>query len=265
MKSAISLCIVTAALAAWTTLAGCASKADYDTCVRRNATQSARIDSLEAAQEQERIRADRAAQQAESLRKQYALVQQQSDVFRATLDAKNAIIAKLTEQLGSITPVALPAELSNALAEWARQSGSDLITYDAQAGVVQFKSDLLFDSGKAAVKSTARQQLALLAGVLTSPAAQGFDVLVVGHTDAQPIKRSADQHPTNWHLSAHRAIAVESILAEAGLEQTRLAVMGMGEFHPQDTSGKTDNPINRRVDIYIVPAGRLAAARSVTP
>jgi len=248
-------------------VSGCISKADYDTCVRRNATLSERIDSLLATQEGGKLRADRALQDYNELRQKAQLMQQQIEALQAALQAKQAAIAQLTEQLSNITPTALPVELSNALADWARQSGSDLISYDERRGVVQFKSDLLFASGSAEVKPEAARQLRLLADILNSTAADDFDVLVVGHTDDQPIRHAAAKHPTNWHLSVHRAISVQTILAKAGVSERRQAVMGMGEFHPLEPNppDKTGNPRNRRVEIYIVPVGHLPSLAERPP
>ena len=64
------------------------------------------------------------------------------------------------------------------------------------------------------------------------------------------------KHPTNWHLSAHRAISVQKILAGAGVAESRTAVVGMGEFRPiePNKANKGGNPRNRRVEMYIVPA-----------
>lgn len=246
------------------TLSGCMSKKDYDTCVRRNATLSERIDALLAAQEGGKMRADRCGQENADFRQQAQLMQQQIEALKATLQAKQATIAQLTEQLSNVTPTALPVELSNALADWAMRSGSDLITYDEKSGVVQFKSDLLFDSGSAVVKPQAAEQLNSLADIINSSAAAEFDILVVGHTDDQPIRRAAAKHPTNWHLSVHRAIGVEKILAEAGVSEFRLAVMGMGEFQPLEPNpaDKSGNAKNRRVEIYIVPTGHLPSLAS---
>jgi len=75
------------------------------------------------------------------------------------------------------------------------------------------------------------------------------------------------KHPTNWHLSAHRAIAVEKVLAQAGMNEIRLAVMGMGEFRPIEPNkpNQEGNPRNRRVEIYIVPAGQIRIAAETAP
>ena len=92
-------------------------------------------------------------------------------------------------------------------------------------------------------------------------AAKDFDVLIVGHTDDLPILRpeTLAKHPTNWHLSAHRAISVQRVFAEANLSSTRLAVMGFGEYRPLEPNkpNQKGNSVNRRVEIYIIPSGQI--------
>jgi len=240
---------------------GCASKAEFEKCVRRNQIQMERIQSLEAAQESGHIEADKIKQQNQLLGEKHRLAQQKLSALEASLKAKNALINQLSEQLGQ---TALPVELSNALADWASQSGLEMVSYDEKAGIVRFKSDLLFDSGRATVKPAAQKQIVALSAILNSATAEKFDILIVGHTDDQPIKYSAGEHPTNWHLSAHRAIAVEDIFAEAGTNEARLAIIGMGEFRPIEPNkpDKKGNAKNRRVEIYIVPAGQLRISDS---
>ena len=184
--------------------------------------------------------------------------QQQIDALKEQIAQKQALIDQLSEQVGQI---ALPAELSSALADWALQSGSDLVTYDQETGIVRFKSDLLFELGSDTVQAEATPSLEGLAQIMNTPAARAFDLLVVGHTDDvwNALPTTMAKHPSNWHLSAHRAISVEAILAGAGIAETRLAVMGMGEFRPIEPNapGRQGNPKNRRVEIYIVPAGKI--------
>ena len=265
MKSARLFCAVTLVILL-ATFSGCISKAEYDKCVRRNQVQQERIESLETAQEAERLRADKIQQEMVLLKQKQGLWQQKINALGASLSAKQALIDQLSSQLGHI---ALPPELSGALAEWARQAGANMVDYDEKTGVVRFKSDLLFEKGADTVQAEALGQLEKLAQILSSPAAEGFDILIVGHTDDIPILKPATLaiHPTNWHLSAHRAIAVEKVIAAAGMNEIRIAVMGMGEFRPiePNLSNNKGNPRNRRVEIYIVPAGQIRIASEPAP
>jgi chemotaxis protein MotB len=58
-------------------------------------------------------------------------------------------------------------------------------------------------------------------------------------------------------LSSHRAISVLNSLQNCGVVPERLSTRGFGEYRPiaQNAPNKGGNPKNRRVEIYIVPAG----------
>jgi len=156
----------------------------------------------------------------------------------------------------------LPAALDNAIKQFAEQYPSD-VYYDPQRGVVKWKSDLLFALGSDVVKQNAVQSLTGFAQIMKSPAAAGFEVVVVGHTDNVRIGKpdTMTQHPTNWHLSAHRAIAVGNVLQEYGLTPDKIGVMGFGEFRPvASNAAETGRSQNRRVEIYVIPEGSVAGA-----
>ncbi len=153
----------------------------------------------------------------------------------------------------------LPAELDSALKDFAGQHPSE-VKYDPQRGIVKWTSDLVFALGSDIVKDSARDSLTQFADIMKSPAAQGFDVLVVGHTDDRPISRpeTRQKHPTNWHLSAHRAIAVGNVLIDRGITPERVGVTGFGEYRPiADNATEAGRQQNRRVEIYVVPSGSI--------
>ena len=136
----------------------------------------------------------------------------------------------------------------------------DLVVYDDARGMIRFTSDLTFGSGSAEVTAAGRQSLGALGRILTSGAAGQYDIRVVGHTDAQPIVRTRNQHPTNWHLSAHRAISVKDELTKMGVGNERIEVAGRGEFQPAVPNAANGNtPQNRRVEIFLVRSTRPTA------
>jgi chemotaxis protein MotB len=169
---------------------------------------------------------------------------------------KEQLIKTMQAQLLGGSP--LPVELSTALEDFAKQN-ADLIEYDSDHGLVKFKSDLLFEKGSDQVVATAQEAIRTLCGILNSQQAQQFDIIVAGHTDDIPIRRAATQaaHPTNWHLSVHRAIAVLLLMESDGVNPARMRACGFGEYRPVEANApnKGGNPKNRRVEIYIVPKG----------
>ncbi len=132
-----------------------------------------------------------------------------------------------------------------------------MVTFDANTGIVKFKSDLLFKSGSDVVMPPAEAAIKSLCTILNSREAAEFDVIIAGHTDDQPIRYAAAKHPTNWHLSVHRAISVLNIMSASNVAQSRMSVRGFGELRPvvPNEPGNKGHPQNRRVEIYIVPKG----------
>ncbi len=118
--------------------------------------------------------------------------------------------------------------------------------------VITFVADVLFDSGKAKIKSEAYPTLDKVATVLRENVPE-FSVGIEGHTDNQPIKFSGWK--SNWELSAARALSVLHYLVEAGrLSPDRLSAIGYGEYRPVATNdAKEGRQLNRRVEVVILP------------
>ena len=55
-------------------------------------------------------------------------------------------------------------------------------------------------------------------------------IRVDGHTDERAINTA--QFPSNWHLSAARAISVVNYFTDQGVPADRLVAAGFGEHHP---------------------------------
>jgi chemotaxis protein MotB len=73
---------------------------------------------------------------------------------------------------------------------------------------------------------------------------------VDGHTDNRPIKSA--QFPSNWELSASRAIAVVQYLISKGIPAQRLVAAGFGEFQPIDPSDSDEaRSKNRRIEMKL--------------
>ncbi len=158
----------------------------------------------------------------------------------------------LLKKIGDLNGGPLPAEVNAALSALAAQY-PDILQFDERRGMLRFAADFTFDPGSAALKPSAAAVLGKLASVLNSTEAASFEVVVVGHTDNVPIRKSAAQHPTNMHLSAHRAISVRDGLAQDGVAASRFLVAGYGEFRPMVANGPTGAAQNRRVDVYLMP------------
>lgn len=157
---------------------------------------------------------------------------------------------------------ALPPAVDQALRELAGALAGR-VWYDSARAAVSFANDRLFDAGSAAIRPDGQEPVARLGRILRDLPPGAFDVVVVGHTDDRPIARGATaaRHPTNWHLSVHRAIAVKDALVAAGVPEARAAVMGYGAARPLGR----DDALNRRVEVFLVRAGDVQSFAPVAP
>ncbi|MBM4101495.1 MAG: OmpA family protein [Phycisphaerae bacterium] len=159
---------------------------------------------------------------------------------------------ELLKKVGNMSGGPLPDELNKALLALAAMY-PDLLQFDERRGMIRFAADFTFDPGSVGLKPSAIAALKALAPILNSSEASPFEVVVVGHTDNVPIRKSAAQHPTNMHLSAHRAIAVRDALNKDGVAASRFLIAGYGEYRPLVANGPNGAAQNRRVDVYLMP------------
>ena len=236
---------------------GCGS--ELKDCKIQNRAQQKRLDELEAEVRTTEVKLDRCGRKLDTAEgtcdiKQKAL-QQKITALEDDLGRKRSLIARMQEQL--VGGVVLPPELITMLEDFAKEN--EMVTYDAARGIVKFKSDLLFEVGSDKVASTAAQAVKSLCDILNSEQAREFDIIIAGHTDDIPIGRPATRakHPTNWHLSAHRAISVLNLMASGKIDSKRMSVRGFGQYRPIEPNkpNKRGNPKNRRVEIYIIAKG----------
>lgn len=251
-------------------LTGCTTQDEYDRLYETNRSLEQQIRELR--KQLDEVTGQRDALQARltATEQTLAALQRQNADLMAQLDAANRQLAALGGELGNIRLRELDPDTDRLLSELARQF-PDLLEYDPATGMIRFKSDVLFDSGSDVVKEAAKPALGALARIMQSPSASAYEVYVVGHTDAQRISaNTAQRHPTNRHLSAHRSISVIRELANLGASNEKLMIAGWGEFKPRvpNTSSNGNTPENRRVEFYFTRPRMGAAAASgssVTP
>lgn len=102
-----------------------------------------------------------------------------------------------------------------------------------------------FDSGSDKLKSSAHSVLGKIASVLKRDFSD-CKIFVEGHTDSDPIVKTKDKFVDNRDLSASRANSVARYLAEQGVPESRIVIVGYGQFDPKDAKSKQRN---RRVEI----------------
>jgi chemotaxis protein MotB len=118
-----------------------------------------------------------------------------------------------------------------------------------------FQSELFFDSGSAVLSAEGKSELDKLAAALIDlekqiPPEIAWVLRVDGHTDKRPIVTS--QFPSNWALSAARAISVVQYLTTKGVSPQRLVAAGFGEFQPLDPADTEEAyRRNRRLELKL--------------
>ncbi len=125
--------------------------------------------------------------------------------------------------------------------------------------MTSIEGTILFDSGKAVLKPSARSTLESVARVINEKYAD-YDVYVFGHTDDEPIRRSGWKD--NYELSAQRALSVVRMLRSM-TGGVKMAAAGWGEQLPvAANTNAAARQRNRRVEIYAMApvAGRGAEA-----
>lgn len=115
--------------------------------------------------------------------------------------------------------------------------------------VITIPDQLLFNSGEAAVRTEALPFLEGLGGALVE---LNRHTKVEGHTDNVPIRTA--KFPSNWELSAARAVMVVRVLSELyGVPADHLAAVGHADTRPVTANLDPEQRAkNRRVEVVIL-------------
>lgn len=118
--------------------------------------------------------------------------------------------------------------------------------------LVNFQDNILFDSGKAELKSKSFAVLTALAEILKAQEVSDRRIQVEGHTDTVPIAKSAP-YPSNWELSAARSASVIRYLIENGVASHRFVAVGYADtrLRVKESPNNRGFQINRRVSLLI--------------
>lgn len=118
--------------------------------------------------------------------------------------------------------------------------------------MIAIDSSVLFSAGKITLRKQALRALDSVVSTLQGEYS-GRDILILGHTDDTPIKKSGWKD--NWQLSSERSLAVLRYLSQHGVDASRLISAGGGQQRPRAANDSKENrATNRRVEIYAVDA-----------
>lgn len=194
-----------------------------------------------------RSRSDSLSQSISELRRKVADL----DAENAKLKAENESLVKAREE--QVQKVSSTYE--NMIEKLKSEISMGQVTISELKGklTVNMVDSILFDSGKAEVKRGGLEILGKVVSILKD--VKDKSIRIEGHTDAVQISRAlAQRYPTNWELSAARAINVARFLQDQGIDPGNLSAAAYGEWKPVATNDTAEGKAkNRRIEIILVP------------
>ncbi len=196
-------------------------------------------------------------QQIAALRRQLAAIEEALDVSEKRDKESQARIADLGQRL-NVALAQRVQELSRYRSDFFGRL-REILGNRADIRIVGdrfvFQSEIFFDTGQAVLRPEGKEELDKLGGALLDlekeiPSEIAWVLRVDGHTDVRPIASS--QFPSNWSLSAARAISVVQYLIGKGVSPQHLVAAGFGEFQPLDP-GQSEEAYrrNRRIELKL--------------
>ena len=198
--------------------------------------QAAQSAAQAAQAQQAQQQAEQARQQAEVAQQQAAQQAQQAELARQQADQQRQQAEQARQQAEN--------DKAQMRARMLQQLNQVLQTRDTARGLIVNMPDVLFDTGKADLKTSARERLAKVAGILI--AYPDIHVEIDGYTD------STGSLEFNERLSQQRAESVRSYLGSQGVNSSTITTQGFGPSNPiasnETASGRQQN---RRVELVV--------------
>jgi len=152
------------------------------------------------------------------------------------------------------TALSLQKQLDEAKRQLAERGGAPEGEWVEWGNVafLNLETDILFDSGKATLKPEGVQKLRTVADTIKSKYADRR-ILVLGHTDTDPIRVTKNLWIDNLDLSVNRAATVTREMLKLGVPAERIITGGQGEYNPRAPNDTRENKAkNRRVEIIAI-------------
>jgi chemotaxis protein MotB len=229
-------------------LVGCVSRSQYDAKVQEADSAKNQLSQLQPQIAQLQQRAASEEQQINDLKAALGIAQSQAitDDQKSQLDEAKRAMQEAQER-GKL--------LEDLQTKFKKMIDAGHLKVTTRHGrvVLQLHNDVLFDTGESEVKPDGKVAIEEVAATLRGVGGKRFQV--AGHTDNQPIiTEKKKQFPTNWELSAARAISVVKILLAKGVDAGMLSAAGYAAYDPVASNGTPDGQAkNRRIEITLVP------------
>jgi chemotaxis protein MotB len=203
-----------------------------------------------------------------NLENEHVKTKEDLDAANSSLsDAEGALVTTESEKKALANKAALAdqmaaenAKLQAKLDELTKKGaviapdGTTLFTDDGKYGW-RAQGDVVFAQGSDTLTHEGEK---IIGSIATELKKSSEKITVVGHTDSDPVVKTADKWPRgNYELAANRAISVKEYLVKQGIDESRFIIQAYGPFKPIATGNSAEaKKKNRRVEIMTqLPTG----------
>ena len=184
-------------------------------------------------------------------------------MFTGGMTLSEGILAELGQQVESLPAkekgdqLAKSVEKAVSIFQPEVKSRNVKVTEDERGIIISLVADAFYESGSAELTPEGREVIDKMGGFLSDDDFSENDIRVEGHTDNSPVSPqspSYELYPSNWELSAARAVKIVRILNENyGINGKSLEAIGLGEYQPVETNDiEEGRAYNRRIEIVIM-------------
>jgi chemotaxis protein MotB len=181
-------------------------------------------------------------QAAQSLQEAFGILEHQDSI----IEFRNPVYPELSEDSTDSAVFYEMQEIEQVILE----NGLDQeiqVEFQEEGVLFRIQAPFLFGSGSANLREEPRKILDELSILFRK---FPYLVRIEGHTDSLPI--NSIRFPSNWELSAARAVTVARYFQGLGLSPGRIAATGYGEYQPiADNGSAKGRDKNRRVEIFL--------------
>jgi len=165
---------------------------------------------------------------------------------------------------GTRAPKRTAKELTEIAKELGLGDALHALPLDQDSVRVRFPENIIFATGQINISQAMSPLMDKLAEIFRRP--EVIEIRIEGHTDDTPTRGS--RFPSNWELSAARAMSLFHALSERGVANGRMIAAGMGDKH----AIKGQPAMSRRVEIVLKfrpvtvnPDSQVGAGKLMTP
>ena len=187
----------------------------------------------------------------------------QTDSVSGGMSATSGRLADLGNSINSLPSLEKGKNLGTAKKKAVslfapdRKSTRITITSDERGLVITLAADAFFAENSAELNiEETRDTLLRISQFLSMPELAGRKFRIEGHTDSTTA--DSTKWPSNWELSAARAVNVLHYLSDFGINESQFSVAGYADNQPRHSNDTPDGrAYNRRVDIIILDEGHF--------